>query len=70
MSRTALTTHPAAPAFFTVAEVADIARVSDSTIYLDIADGALLARKVRGQWRIDPRALEVYLGIHLGSSEK
>jgi excisionase family DNA binding protein len=69
MNPTVASASTVAQAFFTVAEVADIARVSDSTIYLDIADGALRARKIRGQWRIDLHALEIYLGIHLGPSE-
>lgn len=52
------------PSYLTRQQVADRLNVSIWTVRRLIADGALRAFKIRGQYRIDPRDLDKYLAKH------
>lgn len=43
------------------AEIAVRLRVSRRTVYRLVANGALTATRIGGQWRVDPTSLETYL---------
>ncbi|WP_111836025.1 helix-turn-helix domain-containing protein [Actinomyces bovis] len=56
----------AAPAFYTVAEVAAILRVSKMTVYRMVHSGELVAMQVGRSFRVPQRAIEEYLSAGLG----
>ncbi|WP_194949201.1 helix-turn-helix domain-containing protein [Actinomyces trachealis] len=56
----------AAPAFYTVAEVAAILRVSKMTVYRMVHSGELVAMQVGRSFRVPQRAVEDYLSAGLG----
>lgn len=55
-----------APSFLTVAEVADILRVSKMTVYRMVHSGDLPAMQVGRSFRVPERAVEQYLAAGLG----
>ncbi len=56
----------AAPSFLTVAEVADMLRVSKMTVYRMVHAGDLPAMQVGRSFRVPVRAVEQYLSAGLG----
>jgi excisionase family DNA binding protein len=48
--------------WFTVPEAAMLLEVSERTIYRHVRAGKLKARMAFGQWRIDAKALDRYMG--------
>lgn len=55
-----------APSFLTVAEVADMLRVSKMTVYRMVHSGDLPAMQVGRSFRVPERAVEQYLAAGLG----
>lgn len=58
------------PEFYTVAEVAEIWRVTEVTVRNMIADGRLVARKLGRAWRIPSAAVLRASDIAVGSEVK
>lgn len=46
------------PKFYSVAEVAEILRMSSMTVYRAIADGEVPAVRIRGRWIVPARAVD------------
>ena len=55
-----------APSFLTVAEVAEMLRVSKMTVYRMVHSGDLPAMQVGRSFRVPQRAVEQYLAAGLG----
>lgn len=53
-------TAPKLEKLYSLLEVAAQWNISLSTLYREIKDGSLLAKKVRGQWRISESAASAY----------
>lgn len=49
------------PPMLTLKEVAKFLSLSEKTVYRLIQAGALPALKIGGQWRFDPRSLDVWV---------
>ncbi|WP_067779188.1 helix-turn-helix domain-containing protein [Actinomyces vulturis] len=58
-----------APTFLTVAEVADMMRVSKMTVYRMVHAGDLPAMRVGRSFRVPERAVEQFLAAGLGDWE-
>lgn len=61
--------NPSAPQFFTVAEVAELTRVSRMTVYRMVHSGELPAVRVGSSYRVPKTALDQLLSGGLSAEE-